>query len=92
MTLIIAPGEEPEPRDYTLAENVDYEVEQPLNLWAYVKTSNVNLRDAAATDGKIVGKANRGDFYPIRQIDGDWALIEIPYGVKARSITSTPDS
>lgn len=80
VTLMIAPGEEPEPRDYTLAEDVDDEVEQPLNLWAYVKTSNVNLRDAAATDGKIVGKANRGDFYPIRQIDGDWALIEIPYG------------
>ena len=70
--------EEPELIDYTLAEDVEDEV--PLNLWAYVKADNVNLRESPGTNGKIAGKANWGDFYPIRQLDGDWALIEIPYG------------
>lgn len=78
ITLTIAPGEEPEPRDYTLADDVA-EDNTPV-LWAYVNTDNVNLRDQPSTAGKVCGKTIWGDFYSIQQLDGDWALIEIPYG------------
>lgn len=50
----IASEEEPE-IDYTLAEDVEDEV--PLNLWAYVKADNVNLRETPGTNGKLAGKA-----------------------------------
>lgn len=77
VSVTIASGDE-ESKDYTLVEDV--EDEDTLNLWAYVKTDNVNLRDVPGTNGKVVGKANWGDFYSILKMDGDWALMEIPYG------------
>ena len=53
----IAPGEETK-IDYTLAEDVEDEV--PLNLWAYVKADNANLRETPGTNGKLTGKAQWG--------------------------------
>lgn len=78
LTLTIAAGEEP---DTTVYEEYDEEeVESPRNLWAYVKTDNVNLRDEPSVNGKLSGKANWGDFFHIQEPGTEWSFVEIPYG------------
>lgn len=48
---------------------------QSDSRFAYVKKSNVNIRDKASTSGSVVGKAQEGDVYFAGQNEGDWVPV-----------------